>query len=88
VQGGGTGRDLHGNRSIELEPLPFPGVRAALLERRAGHVPFRHAGRDKIAAFYPVDVLGWTYVVVADRDALLATATPALDGESARRAGD
>jgi serine/threonine protein kinase len=78
VQGGATGRDLHGNRSIDLEPLPFPAVHAALIERRAGHVLFRHVGRDKIAAFYPVDVLDWTYVVIADRAALLATAAPAL----------
>jgi serine/threonine protein kinase len=79
VQGGGTGRELYGNRSIDLEPLPFPDVRAALAERHAGHVLFRHDGRDKIAAFYPVDVLGWTYVVVADRGALLATPAPMLD---------
>jgi serine/threonine protein kinase len=86
VQGGGTGRDLHGNRSIDLEPLPFSDVRAALAERHAGHVLFRHDGRDKIAAFYPVDVLGWTYVVVADRGALLATnaTAPMLDADAGR----
>jgi hypothetical protein len=84
VQGGATGRDLHGNRTIDLEPLPFADVRTALVERRAGHILFRHDGRDKIAAFYPVDVLGWTYVVIADRAALLATAAPAL-GEAAPR---
>jgi serine/threonine-protein kinase len=80
VQGGGTGRNLHGNRSIELTPLPFPEVRRALVERRAGHVAFFHRGRDKIAAFYPVDTVGWTYVVVADRDRLLATPAPVIEG--------
>jgi serine/threonine protein kinase len=80
VQGGGTGRDLNGNRTIELTPLPFPEVRRALVERRAGHVAFRHEGRDKIAAFYPVDTVGWTYVVVADRARLLAAAAPAIEG--------
>jgi serine/threonine protein kinase len=83
VQGGGTGRDLYGNRTIDLEPLPFAEVSQALVERRAGHVAFRHAGRDRIAAFYPVDTLGWTYVVVADRARLLATAAPALAGGAA-----
>jgi serine/threonine protein kinase len=76
VQGGGTGRNLHGNRTIELKPLPYPEVRRALVEHRAGHVAFFHRGRDKIAAFYPVDTVGWTYVVIADRARLLATATP------------
>lgn len=80
VQGGGTGRDLHGNRTIELASLPFAEVRSALVERRAGHVAFRHEGRDKIAAFYPVDTVGWTYVVVADRARLLAAATPEIEG--------
>ncbi|HWN67565.1 MAG TPA: hypothetical protein VNM90_07985, partial [Haliangium sp.] len=84
VQGGATGRDLHGNRTIDLESLPFWDVRKAMVERRAGHVMFRHEGRDKIAAFYPVDVLGWNYVVVADRNALLATAAPVL-GAGAER---
>lgn len=78
VRGGASGRDLHDNRAIVLEPLPFPAVRAALAERRAGHVGFAHGGRRKIAAFYPVDTLGWSYVVVADRGALLATTAPPL----------
>ncbi|ACY12721.1 serine/threonine protein kinase [Haliangium ochraceum] len=73
VRGGDTGHDLHGNRAIDLAPLPFAAVREALAQRSAGSVAFREGGRRKLAAFYPIDSLGWSYVVIADVEALLAS---------------
>ena len=62
------------SETMTLAPLPHPAVRRALEERRAGHVALEQDGRAKLAAFYHLDALGWSYVVIADEARLLGDA--------------
>jgi len=56
--------DLHADQAIALAPLPYPEVRAAIKSSPRGWLTVD----DKLIVFSPVGALGWTYVVVADRD--------------------
>ena len=55
------------DRTIELEPLPYPEIRADIAANRSGHVELD----GKLAVFAPINALGWWYVVVADEARLL-----------------
>lgn len=73
-----SGGEAVGSRAVELEPLPYEPLRQAMAKQRVGHVSFTDNGQRKLAAFYRVDALGWTYVVLADERRLLGDAGRAL----------
>ena len=56
---------------LSLKPLPIPVVRQRLAARAPGHIELEDEGESKLIAFYPLDSVGWSYVVVADEDALI-----------------
>jgi hypothetical protein len=49
---------------VQLDPLPYPEVVAALQTGRIGYS--EHAARGKVVAYYRLDSLGWWFVAVAD----------------------
>jgi serine/threonine-protein kinase len=53
-----------------LEPLGVPELRAAVDARRAGASRAMVRGRSGLAAYFPLQAIGWSYVVVADAQAL------------------
>ena len=63
--------DLHGDRPIELPPLPYPAVREAIAAGRGGHIELVVGDARKLITFAPIRALGWAYVVVADEARLL-----------------
>ncbi len=64
------------NSTIELKPLPYPAIVAALQKKSAtGHREITVNGSKKLIVFYPVQALGWWYVVVADEAMLLGSAS-------------
>ncbi len=63
----GQAGDLHGDRAIDLAPLPYPTVVRAIGERRSGTV----AEAGKLIAFERLSSIGWYYVVVADPSRLV-----------------
>jgi eukaryotic-like serine/threonine-protein kinase len=61
-----------GGEGSTLERLPWPAVRAALADGRAGRVELDHDGALHIVAFYPIDSVDGYLVVIADEARLLA----------------
>ena len=62
---------LHGGQAIDLNPLPFPEIVDAIRRGDAGFVEIDDP-QHVMVAYYPVEALGWYYVVVADADAMMA----------------
>ena len=67
--GGNLGRvgDLNGDEPIELAPLPFPAVVAAIQAHRSG----LYTSGKALVAYDRLSALGWYYVVAADEGRLL-----------------
>ena len=64
--------DRDQDRAPELRDLEYPEVRAALADGQRSHVELVHDDRPQLVAISPLPALGWSYVVIADEDRLLA----------------
>jgi serine/threonine-protein kinase len=64
--------DLNQDRAFDLDALRYPEVRAAIAAGSRGHVVVARGGARQLVAVSPLPALGWSYVVVADEDRLLA----------------
>jgi len=58
--------------AVELDALPYPEVHAAIKGGQRGHVIIEIGGDRKLVAFTPLAAMGWTYVVIADEEQLMA----------------
>ncbi len=68
----GRSGDHDQDRAPERRDLEYLEVRAALAAGQRSHVELVHDGRPQLVAISPLPALGWSYVVIADEDRLLA----------------
>jgi hypothetical protein len=64
--------DLTRDSAIALDAIQYPEVREAIAAGARGHVAIAHDDGTRLVAISPLPALGWSYVVVADEDRLLA----------------
>ena len=64
-------RATGGTGAHAVEPLAYPEIAGAI---RSGEKGYRETsdGNPRLVAFFPVSAVGWHYVAIADREALLA----------------
>ncbi len=60
----------HLHDALELPPLPIPEVAIRIKSGRSGATEVTRQGRLKLVAHYPLNALGWHYVVQADASIL------------------